>query len=241
MYLFFGSKASFGTTCGNEIAIFSYQRGAKIHNFITTRSVCLAGKREGVHFVPNPFDWGQKWDLWSDLQWIPHWTHLFGAFGRLPPSHPSTKRWFGVFGAVRDRGRVWEVCLRLVFWCCEWQGYSLGSFPAIGASMSSVIEAEKVFWKRVMRSFEKIFWRFLRVWFFALGLWFFPVRHISMKNFCFFMCIEVSRVWRPGVQRWGGSQGWEGSGKVVAQFFGSSRSYLFFLWYWHDPIAWKIP
>ena len=23
-------------------------------------SVCLAGKREGVHFVPNPFDWGQK-------------------------------------------------------------------------------------------------------------------------------------------------------------------------------------
>ena len=46
-------------------------------------SVCLAGKREGVHFVPNPFDWGQKWDLWSDLQWIPHWTHLFGAFGRL--------------------------------------------------------------------------------------------------------------------------------------------------------------
>ena len=125
-------------------------------------SVCLAGKREGVHFVPNPFDWGQKWDLCSDLQWIPHWTHLFGAFGRLPPTHPSTKRWFG---AVRDRGRVWEVCLRLVFWCCEWQGYSLGSFPAIGASMSSVIEAEKVFWKRVMRSFEKIFWRFLRVWF----------------------------------------------------------------------------
>ena len=46
-------------------------------------SVCLAGKREGVHFVPNPFDWGQKWDLCSDLQWIPHWTHLFGAFGRL--------------------------------------------------------------------------------------------------------------------------------------------------------------
>ena len=68
----------------------------KCHNFITTRSVCLAGKREGVHFVPNPFDWGQKWDLRSDLQWIPHWTHLFGAFGRLPPSHPSTNRWFGV-------------------------------------------------------------------------------------------------------------------------------------------------
>ena len=148
--------------CGNEIAIFSYQRGEKMYNFITTRSACLAGKREGVHFVPNPFDWGQKWDLWSDLQWIPHWTHLFGAFGRLPPTHPSTKRWFS---AVRDRGKVWEVCLRLVFWCCERQGYSLGSFPAIGASMSSVIEAEKVFWKRVMRSFEKIFWRFLRVWF----------------------------------------------------------------------------
>ena len=106
--------------CGNEIAIFSYQRGEKMYNFITTRSACLAGKREGVHFVPNPFDWV----------------------------------------------KVWEVCLRLVFfWCCERQGYSLGSFPAIGASMSSVIEAEKVFWKRVMRSFEKIFWRFLRVWY----------------------------------------------------------------------------
>ena len=54
-------------------------------------SVCLAGKREGVHFVPNPFDWGQKWDLWSDLQWIPHWTHLFGAFGRLWMRGPSCR------------------------------------------------------------------------------------------------------------------------------------------------------
>ena len=36
---------------------------------------------------------GQKWNLWSDLQWFPHWTHLFGAFGRLPPTHPSTMTW----------------------------------------------------------------------------------------------------------------------------------------------------
>ena len=63
----------------------------KCHNFITARCACLAGKREGVHFVPNPFDWGQKWDLWSDLQWIPHWTHLFGAFGRLWMRGPSCR------------------------------------------------------------------------------------------------------------------------------------------------------
>ena len=61
---------------------------------------------------------------------------------------------------------------------------------------------------------------------FSLGMWFFPVRHISMKNFCFFMCIEVSRVRRPGVARWGGIQGWDVSGKVVAHFFGSSRYWI---------------
>ena len=84
MYLFFGSKASFGTTLWQWNCYFLVStRRENTTISLQQGSVCLAGKREGVHFVPNPFDWGQKWDLWSDLQWIPHWTHLFGAFGRL--------------------------------------------------------------------------------------------------------------------------------------------------------------
>lgn len=44
---------------GNEIAIFSYQGGEKMYNFITI-SGYLAGKREWVHFGPNPWDWDRN-------------------------------------------------------------------------------------------------------------------------------------------------------------------------------------
>ena len=61
MYLFCGSKASFGTTPVAMKLLFSrINEERKCTISLQRGSVCLAGKREGVHFVPNPFDWGQK-------------------------------------------------------------------------------------------------------------------------------------------------------------------------------------
>ena len=90
MYLFW----AFQNEIWNEVAMklrfsrIAEQRKCSI-SFVTSGN--LAGKREAVHFVPNPWDFWRKWNLGSDLRWIPHWTHLCGAFGRLPPTHPSTK------------------------------------------------------------------------------------------------------------------------------------------------------
>ena len=82
MYLFW----AFQNEIWNEVAMklrfsrIAEQRKCSI-SFVTSGN--LAGKREAVHFVPNPWDFWRKWNLGSDLQWIPHWTHLCGAFGRL--------------------------------------------------------------------------------------------------------------------------------------------------------------
>ena len=82
MYLFW----AFQNEIWNEVAMklrfsrIAEQRKCSI-SFVTSGN--LAGKREAVHFVPNPWDFWRKWNLGSDLRWIPHWTHLCGAFGRL--------------------------------------------------------------------------------------------------------------------------------------------------------------
>ena len=82
MYLFW----AFQNEIWNEVAMklrfsrIAEQRKCSI-SFVTSGN--LAGKREAVHFVPNPWDFWRKWNLGSDLRWIPHRTHLCGAFGRL--------------------------------------------------------------------------------------------------------------------------------------------------------------
>ena len=82
MYLFW----AFQNEIWNEVAMklrfsrIAEQRKCSI-SFITSGN--LAGKREAIHFVPNPWDFWRKWNLGSDLRWIPHRTHLCGAFGRL--------------------------------------------------------------------------------------------------------------------------------------------------------------
>ena len=48
---------------------------------------------------------GQKWNLWSDLQWFPHWTHLFGAFGRLW----SRRNWGKVNGAELSEIKFFKI------------------------------------------------------------------------------------------------------------------------------------
>ena len=109
LYLFWGSKASFGTLWQWNCYFL------------------VSGRRENVQFHYNKWlsRWkarvgsfrtkslglGQKWNLWSDLQWFPHWTHLFGAFGRLPPTHPSTMTW-------NDSAWLWKPGSS--FWYTAW-------------------------------------------------------------------------------------------------------------------------
>ena len=109
LYLFWGSKARFGTLWQWNCYFL------------------VSGRRENVQFHYNKWlsRWkarvgsfrtkslglGQKWNLWSDLQWFPHWTHLFGAFGRLPPTHPSTMTW-------NDSAWLWKPGSS--FWYTAW-------------------------------------------------------------------------------------------------------------------------
>ena len=103
LYLFWGSKARFGTLWQWNCYFL------------------VSGRRENVQFHYNKWlsRWkarvgsfrtkslglGQKWNLWSDLQWFPHWTHLFGAFGRFW----SRRNWGKVNGAELSEIKFFKI------------------------------------------------------------------------------------------------------------------------------------
>ena len=170
MYLFW----AFQNEIWNEVAMklrfsrIAEQRKCSI-SFVTSGN--LAGKREAVHFVPNPWDFWRKWNLGSDLRWIPHRTHLCGAFGRLWRKRTwidwgrSCLRWIVSTGAEICSDKfmfkfVWNiVCIEVVMMMTFCNGIGMSSWRWIWWKYFIKIHEEtcSIFWKCI-QMYNCIFW-----------------------------------------------------------------------------------